>query len=467
MKLSQQIREQSGYGYVMDRTETASPYGHALLRQPRWYGPGEEEALEEELSRVEEALGMEKSRMEELSHLLSAFRDIRGSFRRTAGAAMDVVELFEVKYFLLCLDRLSLACGGEAAGVSLPDLTDLLDLLDPSGRRLALFSVEPAFAPALERIRREKKQAEEALRQTEGREREELLALRRKLTEGEDREELEARRRLTDALLRQRERIFAAMEAVGRLDLVLAKGRLARRFGCVRPEISRELSLRGEELVHPRVSAALAEEGLPFTPVSIALSQGAAVITGANMGGKSVTLKNVTVNLLLMHTGFFVFAKALCAPLLDGAELICTDGESVERGLSSFGAEVRRLDDTLRENRGKRFFLALDEFARGTNPREGAAIARGLVRHLEGEPGCIALLTTHYDGVASAARRHYRVAGLSGVGTERRMPEELHRLMDYHLLPAPPDEPCPRDAMTVCRLMGLDEKLMKALEENS
>ena len=47
------------------------------------------------------------------------------------------------------------------------------------------------------------------------------------------------------------------------------------------------------------------------------LEQGATVITGANMGGKSVSMKSLTLNLLLAQTGFFAFAKAFSAPLFD------------------------------------------------------------------------------------------------------------------------------------------------------
>lgn len=41
------------------------------------------------------------------------------------------------------------------------------------------------------------------------------------------------------------------------------------------------------------------------------------MITGANMGGKSVALKTVAENVLLFQMGFFVFAKYASIPLLD------------------------------------------------------------------------------------------------------------------------------------------------------
>lgn len=350
-------------------------------------------------------------------------------------------------------------------GMEIQSMEESLNLLDPSGRRLPAFSVENAFAPALERVRAEKALVEGRLRQAEGTERDGLMACRRSLVERENQLELEARKGLTMSLLRQRESLLAAMEAVGRLDLLLAKARLARRFSCCRPEITKQPRVEAVDMVHPEAAAYLGERGGSFTAVSLTLERGTTVITGANMGGKSVSMKSLTLNLLLAQTGFFTFAGAFSAPLFHSVCLICTDRQSVEQGLSSFGAEMSALGAVLREEKDKFFYIALDEFARGTNPREGAALARALAEYL-GRLNCVALMTTHYDGVSDAARRHYRVAGLGALDTaalhkDGAPLEHLSRLMDYHLIEAKPGEPCPRDALRVCRLLDLDPALME------
>lgn len=450
MNMDAKLKQDSGYAWVMSKLEPATPFGTAAAREPEWYGPGREDELNGELSRVECILAWERGRADTLVHILSEFRDIRNSFARPNRAPMDVVELFEVKHFLLCLERLAEAyVSAPLGGVELDPMDDMLSLLDPTGRKLPAFHVENAFDPALERIRADKAQVESELRNGQTGER---MARRRELVREEDAAELGARRRLTAALLREKERFLGNMEALGRLDLVLAKAKLARKYGCVRPEVGGEV-VAAEDMIHPQVAEHLDGE---FTPVSVELERGATVVTGANMGGKSVSLKAITLNLLLMHTGFFVFAKRMGSPLFHSVGLIGADGQSVERGLSSFGAEVKELDETLRREEGSFFFLALDEFARGTNPREGAALARALVKYLNGLD-CVAMLTTHYDGVTGAARRHYQVAGL----------DEQARKMDYRLVPARPDAPCPRDALKVCRLLGLCENLMTCFEENS
>ena len=471
MKLTQRLKEDSGYAFVLSRLDTASPLGYAFSRENVWYGPGSEGALEAELDRVARVMEMDGAAADRLTHCLSYFKDIRGTFRRTSAAPMDVMELFEVKHFLLSLERLAEAySAAPLEGIAIACRMDLLDLLDPDGRRLPAFSLDPAFEPALERIRREKKQVELELRAAPEEEKEALHARRRELVRAEDDAEFGARRRLTGILQREREWFLDAMEQVGRLDLVLAKGRLARKLGASRPVIAEDGGVRLTEMFHPQVAERLAEQKMTFTPVSLELSPGATVITGANMGGKSVALKTATLNLLLMHTGYFVLAEKMEAPLFHSVNLICADGQSVEQGLSSFGAEVWSLSELLRAEEGNTFFLALDEFARGTNPREGAALAGALVRHLNGL-GCVAMLTTHYDGVAPAARRHYQVSGLSGVAEDTVAGadalRDLPRRMDYRLVLAPPDAPCPQDAMKVCRLLGLEKKLMASFEGNA
>lgn len=467
MNLTAQLKASCGYDWVMTRLDPVTPYGRDLARDPRWYEPGDEAALEAELDRISGLLGLlaeDRDRADRITHLLSEFHDIRGCLDRPGGSPMDEVELFEVKHFLLCLERLA-AVGPLPCGLSVAPLTGPLDLLDPTSRRLAPFSVEPAFDPALYALRAEKRETEQALRRAEGAAREALLMRRQELVRQEDALELAVRRHLTAALLAQRADFHRAMDTVGRLDLVLAKARLARKYGCVRPVVSAGPVCSLSEMLHPQVAARLEEQGGSFTPVSIDLERGSTVITGANMGGKSVSLKTAVLDLLLMHTGYFVFAGAMSSPLFHAVHLICTDGQSVERGLSSFGAEMDALNRILQAEKGRRFFLALDEFARGTNPREGAALARALTQRLnQPDLTCWAMLTTHYDGVSEHARRHYQVSGLKDAPGSTL--ESLPRLMDYRLIPAPPGAPCPRDAWKVCRLLEMEPELLELFAKN-
>ena len=112
MKLNSQLKEDTGYSWVMTRVEPASPFGHALVRNPKWYGPGGQGTPEAEISRVDTLLnlmGEGSVLLESIIHILSEFHDIRNSLKRPTNAPMDEVELFEVKHFLIHLERLAQA----------------------------------------------------------------------------------------------------------------------------------------------------------------------------------------------------------------------------------------------------------------------------------------------------------------------------------------------------------------------
>ena len=206
----------------------------------------------------------------------------------------------------------------------------------------------------------------------------------------------------------------------------------------------------------------LAERGEQFTSLDLELRPGCTVITGANMGGKTVSLRSTVLSLLLCQCGFFVFAKSASLPLFHRVDLILADSGPGAGGLSSFGKEVHLLDTLLRQTRDCFFFEAMDEFARGTNPQEGAALARALVRYL-GHPG---LCGPHDHPLRRRVRRGRGPlsGGRPGAGHPGRRggrPPQAHRPADG-LPPAarPPGAPCPRDALRVCRLLKLDDALM-------
>ncbi len=498
MELTHELREHSGLQWVLQRLVPMSPFGRTAAREPHWYAPGEEAELEQELDNVALALELWQANagsipdqevlscccdaprlapaslqdvaaaLRGVTRCLPLFHDIRGSFDRDPSSPFDLVELFEIKHFLVTLEQLTqaYACLPPMAGIVFPPMDEALELVDPEARRLPAFSVVNAYHSGLAPLRQEKRQVEKAIRAASEEEKPALLEQRRVLAVQEDQIELEVRASLTRKLMVYQADFLANMDALGHLDLILAKAKLARRYHCVRPVLSRDGSLSLHGLSHPQVAEDLAERGEQFTPLDLDLNSGCTVITGANMGGKTVSLRSTVLSLLLCQCGYFVFAQSACLPLFHRVALILADSGPGAGGLSSFGKEVHLLDALLRETRDTYFFVALDEFARGTNPQEGAALARALVRYL-GSLNCMALMTTHYDGVSDVATAHYQVAGLvreidgdEGDDPRRR----IARRMDYRLLPAPPGAPCPRDALRVCRLLKLDPALMELFQ---
>ncbi len=102
MILSERLKADSGYGWVLSQLAPLTPFGRALARSPRWFSPDEREALETELANLADALGLMHAGNTVLAPLnvaFQAFRDPRGSLNRPDDAPMDEVELFEIKIF--------------------------------------------------------------------------------------------------------------------------------------------------------------------------------------------------------------------------------------------------------------------------------------------------------------------------------------------------------------------------------
>ncbi|MEG2138721.1 MAG: hypothetical protein RRY64_08690, partial [Oscillospiraceae bacterium] len=79
MNLSRQLREETGYEWVMDRLSPITPFGKAMARNAKWYSPEEETALEAELDRVSVAAALPVRSADFVVHAMSMIQDISGS----------------------------------------------------------------------------------------------------------------------------------------------------------------------------------------------------------------------------------------------------------------------------------------------------------------------------------------------------------------------------------------------------
>ncbi len=179
------------------------------------------------------------------------------------------------------------------------------------------------------------------------------------------------------------------------------------------------------------------------------------------MGGKTVSLRSTVLSLLLCQCGFFVFAKSASLPLFHRVDLILADSGP---GAAACPPSARRSTcwTPAAPDQGLLFLRGHGRVRPGHQPPGGRGPGPSAVRYL-GTLDCVALMTTHYDGVSDVAGATIRWPAWCGTSRETRgtTPASASpRRMDYHLLPAPPGAPCPRDALRVCRLLKLDDALM-------
>ncbi|MDR2414026.1 MAG: DNA mismatch repair protein MutS [Odoribacteraceae bacterium] len=445
MTLKEAIEEIDGLRYAVDRLKIQSGAGRRLLLDSPYLTTGEE--IHAELDRVEALIPL--APWPEVTSPTSRVKDIRGTIHRLAtGATLDDIELFEIKTFALLAGEIAVAA--RAAGVTvvqLPLLEEVVEILDPEGNRLPRFYLHDNYSPELARLR--------ALLKTLSPEEASSLFAEREA------EEERVRASLAERLRAHHRALAEALVAVARLDVLLAKARLARETGECRPLVANTVT-RYEGLFHPRVREALHARGREFQPVDIAFDRGPCLITGANMGGKTVLLKSLAVAQALFQFGFHVpAARAEIVPV-EGLLLSLYDGQDEARGISSFASEMLQLDRVVREIKGgKEALVLMDEPARGTNPTEGVAIVNAITDLF----ACYrtrSLITTHYSGVRVPCRK-LRIKGLDGQ-TGNFAPRDLSERMDYSLVEEE-RERVPREATRVAEMLGVDAEIIEKIKQ--
>lgn len=208
-------------------------------------------------------------------------------------------------------------------------------------------------------------------------------------------------------------------------------------------------------------------------PIDVTLEKGVTLITGANMGGKTITLKLIALIASMAQLGLYVPAREATIGPVSFIYFSSGDEQSQEMGLSTFGGEIyhlKKITDEKKENG----LVLIDELARGTNPKEGYAISRGVIEYFKTLQG-ISVVTTHFDGLSRIKDlRHLQVVGLQGAAPEKLKKElelaeqgmgVLEKYMDYRLEERDPQEEVPKEAIMIARLMGLREDILARAEE--
>lgn len=472
----------TGIEYVLNELEVLTPFGADKIKRLSPYPKKDADKLAAELHNVSTALEAIKTGCVQLSRLkriMPKFKDIRGSVKKlsdeTENAVLSEVELFEIKAFLIAFLEfhecfLQLAGDAGFTGLETMPLNGALDVLDPGKTKLSSFYLSELHSEKLGKIRKRKREAELAAEVCKNPDELKILKKKRlEITVAEEEEELQVKRRLTAELKPFREAFLHNIETIGRLDLIIAKAALAKRLGAVPPKIT-ENSIVLKNVINPEVDHILRNQGKAMTPVSIELAPGTAVLTGANMGGKSVALKTLVMSIYLFQCGFFVFAGEAEFPMFDAVYYIAEDMQSVYTGLSSFGAEIVELNGIIGGARAGFSLVVLDEPAKGTNPHEGRVIVSALAEYLNSFCS-ITIISTHYDGVAGSGMPRYMTAGLDRekLGKagkyEEPSPKLISKYMDYRLVKPPDTEAAPTEALDVCRLLALDAGLMELIEK--
>jgi DNA mismatch repair protein MutS2 len=238
-----------------------------------------------------------------------------------------------------------------------------------------------------------------------------------------------------------------AVEVLAAIDFALACGALSRGWrGCpIEPSGDVELVAARHPLLDP---ATVVPIDLPLTGVRVL------VLSGANTGGKTVALKTLGLCALLHQCGLFVPAERARLPVFADVLADIGDEQSIAASLSTFSGHLRNLVHVL-EAATPRTLVLLDEVAAGTDPIEGAALARALLDELS-QRAALTITTTHYAEVKQwASATPGALNGAVGFDPETLAPTYTLTL----------GRPGPSHALEIARRLGLDATVIERARE--
>ena len=396
----------------------------------------------------------------DLGHALMQVRDITTTFINCQrSVTLDDVQLFEIKNFAMLNNQIAkqVAALGVEKLAPLPDLSEVVAMLDPDRSGVPHFYIYDSYDPRLSLLRKELR-ALQAKAEPQPAEEQRIAELWQQNAAIED----EVRRKLSSQLSGYAGIMLKAMHNIGRLDLLLAKSKLALRYRLCKPHIASDMRFEG--LLNLRLDDILSAKESRCQPVDIAFGKGVCVITGANMAGKTVLLKSVGIALLMAQFGFYVPARqAFVAPVED--VMLCLGDEQDEmNGLSSFASEMLKINEILKRAKSGRLLVLIDEPARTTNPVEGMAIVDAIVNHLNAQDS-FTLVTTHYSGLQSDCKR-LRVKGLrQDLDKDVRItPKNISNFIDYSLVEDVAGD-VPQEALRIAEILDFDSEVLASARE--
>ena len=432
MQLKNVIESPCGLRYMIDQLELQSGYARRWLLDTEMMTRAEDivacyDALHHFVEFVER---VDKIHIDTLLFKLQGLKDIRTTIRNLAGKqVLDDIELFEVKHLaILAGDVAKLLKQHDLDSVvAIPPLDQVINILDPDGMKIATFYIYDSYCEQLKQLRSQMRQHPDQ---------QDDLILQADALEDSVRADLSERLRAFATAIEQ------AQLALARTDVLMAKAMQMRAMGLTFPELSLDGMCRYEGIFHPQVLAAVTSHGRKYQHVDIAYGLQPTLITGANMGGKTVVLKTLTLCQLLFQFGFGIPAAQARIDVKDEIYFCIGDEQSVEKGLSSFAAEMKNIDAVIKASRMNKKLLALiDEPARTTNPTEGAALVSALLRVLDGKDMSL-VMTTHYD-IEPGKAHCLRVKGFE------------NGEMDYRLVEVRDGE-VPHEALNIAQNLGID-----------
>lgn len=234
------------------------------------------------------------------------------------------------------------------------------------------------------------------------------------------------------------------------LDSLYARAEYSYAQKCTMPSVNDRGIIRIIKGRHPLI------DKNKVVPVSVELGENYnfLLLSGANTGGKTVTMKTVGLFCAMAACGLYI-------PASEGSQIAIFkniffdigDSQSIEESLSTFSSHITNIA-YICDNADNKSLVLIDELGGGTNPDEGQALAKAVVKHLL-DCGAKGIVTTHFTPLKEFA---YTVKGIENASMEFDSDtlKPLYRLKT--------GLPGASNALIIARRLGLGREILEQAE---
>jgi DNA mismatch repair protein MutS2 len=243
------------------------------------------------------------------------------------------------------------------------------------------------------------------------------------LKEEMKREEVRILKNLTMVVRGEKKTLLENQKYLGILDSIQARARMSAAMKAQEPKMIKEKEINFLQARHPILlnqSFPDALEHYPrfdnstITPVDLFFPAPylGIVITGANMGGKTATLKTVGLLTLMVQSGMHIpVAEGTTLPIWEKIFADIGDEQNLEENISTFSSHVVHLNEIL-SRADEHSLVLLDEVGSGTDPEEGAALGSAILDELRSRKTKV-IITSHLNLLKAYGISHPDVLNVS------------------------------------------------------
>lgn len=237
------------------------------------------------------------------------------------------------------------------------------------------------------------------------------------------------------------------------LDFIFAKAKYSTAIDAIEPEISDNKTIELKSIKNPVLLSIL--DNVVENDFQIGTPYKSIIITGSNAGGKTVVLKTVALSIAMTRAGLHI--PCFSAKIYPFKKLFAEigDDQNIIQSLSTFSSHIKNIKAVL-DNADDEAFILIDEIAAGTDPKEGASLAKAVMEKLV-ERGAFSIISTHFNELKSLPFNNELFQNAS-VDFDAQTLKPTYKLRI--------GMPGSSNAFAIARNFGIPDEIIKSAEKN-